>query len=80
MNCSICQNPIPVKDGWEFGNNASPVNDGRCCDECNDQKVTPARLDQSSKIPSEEWKLGPRIIEINNDVKFIKEFLLKKNN
>ena len=30
MNCSICE-----KDFEGFGNNAQPVNDGICCDECN---------------------------------------------
>ena len=30
MNCSICNEKI---EG--FGNNAQPINDGRCCDECN---------------------------------------------
>lgn len=45
MKCSICQNEIPVKQGgWSSGNNAQPVNDGRCCDECNAEVVIPARL------------------------------------
>lgn len=39
--CSICQNKY---DG--FGNNAWPVNDGRCCDHCNWQVVVPARIAQ----------------------------------
>ena len=30
MNCSICNEKI---EG--FGNNAQPINDGRCCDDCN---------------------------------------------
>ena len=30
MNCSICNNNI---EG--FGNNAQPINDGICCDDCN---------------------------------------------
>jgi len=29
-NCSICNEDI---EG--FGNNAEPINDGRCCDDCN---------------------------------------------
>jgi len=37
--CSICQSTYT---GW--GNNAAPVNAGRCCDECNDFVVIPARL------------------------------------
>jgi hypothetical protein len=27
-----------------FGNNAYPVNDGRCCDDCNSTTVIPARI------------------------------------
>ena len=30
MNCSICKEKI---EG--FGNNAQPINDGTCCDDCN---------------------------------------------
>ena len=30
MKCSICN------ENFEgFGNNAEPINDGRCCDDCN---------------------------------------------
>ena len=37
--CSIC------KTGYTgFGNNAQPVNDGRCCDECNQTVVIPRRM------------------------------------
>jgi hypothetical protein len=37
--CSICQAPFD-----EFGNNAAPVNAGRCCNLCNDTVVIPARI------------------------------------
>ena len=37
--CSICQGRYTG-----FGNNARPVNDGRCCDDCNTTVVIPARL------------------------------------
>ena len=37
--CSICGKPYT---GW--GNNAYPVNNGRCCDHCNTTKVIPARF------------------------------------
>ena len=30
MKCSICKEKI---EG--FGHNAQPINDGKCCDECN---------------------------------------------
>ena len=37
--CAICFMPF---DG--FGNNASPVNEGKCCDRCNLSIVVPARI------------------------------------
>jgi hypothetical protein len=50
MECSICQETIEKhvdpkgKVYWDQGNNAEPVNDGRCCDKCNMTVVIPARL------------------------------------
>lgn len=38
--CSICG-----KSYVGFGNNAYPVNNGRCCDDCNGMVVIPARLE-----------------------------------
>jgi hypothetical protein len=29
---------------WTHGHNALPVKDGRCCTQCNESKVLPARL------------------------------------
>ena len=43
--CSICNSEYV---GW--GNNAQPVNDGRCCDLCNSMHVIPARLFGYSNI------------------------------
>ncbi len=38
-NCSICG------ESYEgYGNNAEPVNSGRCCDECNATIVIPRRI------------------------------------
>lgn len=37
--CSICG-----KQYEGFGNNAQPVNNGRCCDECNREVVIPMRI------------------------------------
>ena len=37
--CSICYNEYS-----EWGNNASPVNSGTCCNKCNLKVVIPARL------------------------------------
>ena len=46
MKCSICGQeiiPNPIT-GWAEGNNAQPVNDGRCCDDCNSNVVLPRRI------------------------------------
>ena len=40
MKCSICKDEIKG-----YGNNAEPVNGGRCCDKCNMEVVIPARLE-----------------------------------
>lgn len=37
--CSICKGNYVG-----YGNNAYPVNDGRCCDECNREVVIQARI------------------------------------
>lgn len=42
--CSICGKEFT---GW--GNNAMPVNDGRCCDHCNSTVVIPRRISDLSK-------------------------------
>lgn len=39
--CVICG-----KEYTGYGNNAYPVNEGRCCDECNANIVIPARIQQ----------------------------------
>lgn len=46
MKCSICKEQIEVKGTWTQGNNALPINNGRCCDRCNAIVVIPARLKQ----------------------------------
>jgi hypothetical protein len=43
--CSICQRAC---EG--FGNNAEPVNDGRCCDRCDNEIVIPARIRQMQRF------------------------------
>ena len=48
--CSICDGHIePLRNDsgevvWEGSNNALPVQDGRCCDNCNATVVIPARI------------------------------------
>lgn len=49
MKCSICEKEIEKKyrNGkmyWDSGNNAEPVNSGRCCDKCNNEVVIPTRI------------------------------------
>ena len=45
MKCSICEGEIEVTSyGWAEGHNAQPVNEGRCCDMCNDTVVIPMRI------------------------------------
>jgi len=46
MECSICGKEIEVVNGWAEGNNALPINNGRCCDRCNFERVLPERLKQ----------------------------------
>jgi|19_taG_2_1085344.scaffolds.fasta_scaffold04993_5 putative lipase involved disintegration of autophagic bodies len=52
MKCSICKGKIEIHRNpdtnqiiWNQGNNADPINDGRCCDNCNATKVIPARFE-----------------------------------
>ena len=47
--CSICQGEYT-----HFGNNAQPVNDGRCCDNCNETVVVPARINQLARKKEEK--------------------------
>ena len=42
--CSICGKPYTG-----YGNNAQPINDGRCCDECNAKVVIPKRIERFYK-------------------------------
>jgi hypothetical protein len=44
LRCSICHDLIEPKGDWYGGNNAEPINDGRCCDVCDWRFVIPARL------------------------------------
>ena len=60
MKCSVCGSTIkkdPVS-GWDGGHNAYPVNDGRCCDDCNTHIVIPLRINnlfgKMRPVPKEE--------------------------
>jgi len=46
MKCCLCGEKIKVElSGWDKGNNAQPLKDGRCCNKCNFNKVLPVRLE-----------------------------------
>lgn len=47
--CSICG-----KTYKGYGNNAEPVNDGRCCDECNVTIVVPRRIQDAKNRRKEK--------------------------
>ena len=53
MKCSICGKEIEEKNGWTRGNNAWPINDGRCCDVCDRDIVTPRRITDMIKRDKE---------------------------
>lgn len=44
MECCICRQEIPPVGDWTQGNDAWPVADGRCCNQCDMAVVVPARL------------------------------------
>lgn len=47
--CSICG-----KEYEGYGNNAQPVNSGRCCNECNIKIVIPRRIQDYKQIKGED--------------------------
>jgi hypothetical protein len=50
--CSICQREIqPDPNGWDGTNNAEPINEGRCCNDCNTNVVIPARIRLTFTLP-----------------------------
>ena len=54
MKCIICRKPIDVQKTWTEGHNASPVFEGRCCTDCNENTVIPAR--DTLKALEFKWK------------------------
>ena len=64
IECSICDGNVDhhsTKEGevyWTLGHNAEPVTDGRCCDNCNDTVVIPARLVGSGYPPGYAKAIG----------------------
>lgn len=65
--CVICGKDF---DGW--GNNAWPIKDGICCDECNAEKVIPERLKQlnlkeEKEIPDISVKDNTLTVDIDKE-------------
>ena len=57
MKCCICKEKIKKEiNGWDRGNNALPIKDGRCCNKCNYTIVIPARFYQLQKLQDGEKK------------------------
>ena len=53
--CSICFKVIGVdSNGWAGGHNAQPVNNGTCCESCNNTVVIKARLMQIVNLRNAE--------------------------
>lgn len=52
MKCCICGNEIE-----NYGNNAFPVKDGKCCDSCHETVVIPARMSKIRNL-SKEVEVG----------------------
>jgi hypothetical protein len=52
--CIICNTEIK---GW--GNNANPVQNGRCCDNCNIEVVIPYRIEAMKKGLYKTSKIDP---------------------
>lgn len=49
FKCCICG-----KEVEEYGNNSWPIKEGRCCNECNLNKVLPARIEMLRKENNHE--------------------------
>ena len=60
--CSICGTPFT-----EWGNNAQPVNTGRCCNLCNDTVVIPARIRAMRKRQQEDSVVDPPVARTTTD-------------
>ena len=71
MKCSICKDEIEKEKttGWDKGNNAFPINEGRCCDMCNCAFVIPARIKQIKNSPNTKIKIVKDLITSMEKIK-----------
>lgn len=71
MNKNICS--ICGKEYQGYGNNAQPVDDGRCCNDCNSRVVIPFRM-YSGRLQEIKKNGESEVLEIKsriyNDVTF----------
>lgn len=71
MNKNICS--ICGKEFQGYGNNAQPVDDGRCCNDCNSRLVIPFRM-YSGRLQEIKKNGESEVLEIKsriyNDVTF----------
>jgi hypothetical protein len=58
LKCCLCGDDIREVNGWDKGHNAEPIEAGRCCNVCNNDKVLPARirLFQNSLKLIQDWE------------------------
>jgi len=53
--CSICKKEIVANENGRIStNNASPINDGECCDKCNSFTVIPARMKKANTLRTQK--------------------------
>ena len=75
--CNICGGEVlPEHNGaWTLGHNPAPLSlddDDRCCRECNDTYVTPARLwDSTRNLNRTQIKIAIDIIRSKHGVKTV---------
>ena len=65
MNKNICS--ICGKEYQGFGNNAQPVDDGRCCNECNSKVVIPFRM-YSGRLQEIKKNGESEVLEIKSKI------------
>jgi len=66
-------------DNGKWGNNAMPLNEGRCCDFCNDTKVIPARIKewQENKMQTMKTTITSKKFKDSRTGEIVTTFLLK---
>ena len=71
MKCSICKDKIETEtiSGWTGVHNPWPIQDkGRCCNDCNNELIVPARLIMALGITvKESHKISKEISNVNAD-------------